>query len=220
MHNMMQAIKLDFYIIKGNYARFLVIAYIIGIAIGVFTKASYLTVPLIMIIMAATSGTYFSVRERNNLGKFYGALPLDRTRVVAARYLYTLIFGLINWAVAILLATVIMLAGNKGTDPSMFSFYASFSFFYFCLFIGIVFPIFYKFEYSKAYLFTSLPFYLIFILGLIISNKMDLTASLVQTFKYFTANPAMIWILGVGVGLAILAVSCLISINIYKKKDL
>jgi hypothetical protein len=217
---MMQSIKLDFYIIKGYSFRFLVIAYIIAIAIGLLTKAAYMMVPIIMILTAVSSGTYFSARERNNLGKLYGMLPMDRTGVVIARYIYTLFFGIINWAVSILLAIIIIFTGNKGTDLSVFSLYATFAFFYFCLFVGISFPIFYKYEYSKANLYTSLPFYLIFLLGLIVSNKMDLAASLLQTSQNLAANSTMVWILGVVVGLAILAVSCMASVSIYKNQEL
>ncbi|MEI6101797.1 MAG: ABC-2 transporter permease [Eubacteriales bacterium] len=221
MNNTLNSIRLDYYILKGTTKLFLAIAYVIAIVLGVFSKAPYLMVPIVMILTTVSSGQYFSVYEKNNLGRLYGVLPLNRTQTVVGRYVYTLVFGLLNWAVSIALAILIMLFINKsGSDFATFINFICFAFFYFCLFVGVSFPIFYKFPYSKAYAFTSLPFYFVFIFGMILSRNAAAAGTLQQLLKYFPDNSAMTWVLGIGVGLIILVLSCLLSVSIHKKNEL
>lgn len=221
MSNILKLIRLDYYVLKGNNKLFLVVAYVIAIVLGVFTKAPYLMVPIVMLLTTVSSGQYFSIYEKNNLGRLYGMLPLNRAQAVVGRYVYTLVFGLLNWAAAMALSIFIMLFVNKsGTDSSTFIFFICFAFFYLCLFVGISYPIFYKYPYSKAYVFTTLPFYLIFILGLILSRNAATAGSLTQLLQYFTDNSVMTWVFAIGFGLIILVVSCLLSVSIHKKNEL
>jgi len=220
MSNVLKSIGLDYYVLKDNLKMFLAIAYVLGIVIGSFTKSPYITVPIVMILSALSSGTFFSIYERNNLSKLYGSLPLRKNDVVIGRYLFTLIYGVINWIVSVALALIFLFYVDKGVTDTTFMVYISVSFFYFCLFVGVSFPIYFKYGFSKAYIYTSLPFYFIFIIGLIISRNANFAANLKQIVQYFTDNPAMIWVIGIGLGLIIIGISTFISSKIYKKSDL
>lgn len=96
--------------------------------------------------------------------------------------------------------------------------FSSASFLYFCLFIAVLFPIYFKYPFSKVYILANLLIYLITPIGLYVFKKTDLLKNLNQIIQYFTSNQYMIWITGIGVGLILLVISCSLSYLIYKKR--
>jgi hypothetical protein len=219
MGNVLKSIRLDNYILKAYYKAFIVV-YAIAIIIGIIAKIPALTVAIVVVITAPFIGTYFSVYEKNNLSKLYGILPLGKFEVVIGRYLYALFLSIINGIVSGILAYIISLFLNKGMDRLTFITYLSASFLYFCLFIAVQFPIYFKYSFSKVYIFSNLPFYLVFVIGAYILNKTDILKSLSQIIQYFTSHQNMIWVTGVGLGLILLIISCPLSYLIYKKNEL
>jgi len=219
MSNVLKSIRLDNYILKAYYKTFIVV-YVIAILIGIISQIPALTVVVVMVITAPFIGTYFSVYEKNNLNKLYGILPIGKYEVVIGRYLYALFFGIINGIVSGILAYIISIFINKGMDHLTFITCLSASFLYFCLFIAVEFPVYFKYAFSKVYIFTSLPFYLVFVVGAFIFKKTDILQHLSQIIQYFTSHQNMIWVTGIGLGLILLIISCPLSYFIYKKNEL
>lgn len=223
MSDILNSMRLDFYIIRANFKMLIAPAYILAIVLGVLTQATYMIVLIVMFISAISSGMFFSVYEKNNLSKLYGFLPLGKSEVVMGRYLYALLFGIINEIVSLTLTYIVSQILNKGIGQLEFSACISGSFLFFCLSVGIQFPIYFKFGFSKAYIFTNLPLYLIFISIFIIirtSRKTNILSSLGQVIQYFTSNPAMVWVTGIGLGIILFYLSFLLSSVIYKKSEL
>ena len=219
MSNVLKSIRLDNYILKAYYKTFIVV-YVIAILIGIISQIPALTVVVVMVITAPFIGTYFSVYEKNNLGKLYGILPLGKFEVVIGRYLYALFLSIINGIVSGILAYIISIFINKGMDHLTFITCLSASFLYFCLFIAVEFPVYFKYAFPKVYIFTSLPFYLVFVVGAFIFKKTDILQHLSQIIQYFTSHQNMIWVTGIGLGLILLIISCPLSCLIYKKNEL
>ncbi|HZK70196.1 MAG TPA: ABC-2 transporter permease [Clostridia bacterium] len=219
MSNVLKSIRLDNYILKAYYKTFIVV-YVIAILIGIISQIPALTVVVVMVITAPFIGTYFSVYEKNNLNKLYGILPIGKYEVVIGRYLYALFLGIINGIVSGILAYIISIFINKGMDHLTFITCLSASFLYFCLFIAVEFPVYFKYAFSKVYIFTSLPFYLVFVVGAFIFKKTDILQYLSQIIQYFTSHQNMIWVTGIGLGLILLIISCPLSYFIYKKNEL
>jgi hypothetical protein len=219
MSNVFKSVKLDNYILKGYYKAFLGI-YIIAIALALIAKNPALTVAVVMVISAPIVGLFFSVYEKNNLSKLYGILPIARSQVVVGRFLYALSLSIINGIVSGALAYVISLLSGYSLDHLTFIAVLSASFAYFCLFIAIIFPIDFKYPFSRVYIFSNLPLYILAVIGALVLRKTDLIKNMGQIIQYFTSNQEMIWITGFGLGLILLAVSCSLSSLIYKKREL
>ena len=215
MSNVWKSMRLDYYTVKANY-RLLFGVYALVIFVGALRQAS-LTIAIAMMFSISFSGLAFSLSEKNNLGKLYGTLPLGRTEFVIGRYLYTLLFGMISAVVSGSLAYIISLLTKHSMDQLTLVSYLSFSFLYFCLAVGIAFPTYFKFGFSKAYIFTMLPLYILFIGSIFISRKADVLNQVVQ---FFLSHQYMIWVTGIGAGLLLLTVSCLLSCFIYKRSEL
>ena len=219
MSNVLKSIRLDNQILKSHY-KALIVFYIMAAMIGILVQQQTLTVGIVMIITAPFIGTYFSVYEKNNLNKLYGILPLGKLEVVIGRYLYALLLSIINGIVSGILAYMISLFFKNGMNYLTFIIVLSASFLYFCLFIGVLFPIYFKYSFSKVYIFANLPFYLVFVIGAYIFKKTDIFKNLSQIIQYFTSHQNMIWVTGIGLGLIVLIISCTLSYLIYKKKEL
>lgn len=215
MSNVWKAMRLDYYTLKANY-RMLFGVYALIIFVGALKQPSVIIL-IAMMFSVTFSNMAFNLSEKNNLGKLYGTLPLRRTEFVIGRYLYTLLFGMISMVVSGSLAYIISLLTKKSMDQLTLATYLSFSFLYFSLSIGIAFPTYFKFGFSKAFMFTMLPLYVIFIAAIFIGRKADV---LRQMFQYFVSHQYMIWVTGIGVGLLLLTVSCLLSSSIYKTSEL
>ncbi len=217
MTNVIKSVRLDYYTLKSNYARFIII-YALAVLLAVFTQP-VIAIVIIMAFSVFLSGLVFSIYEKNNLSRLYGILPLRRTDVVIGRFIFALCFCLINMLVSGCMAYIISSYSGKGMEQSTFITYLSASFLYYCLAIGISFPIYFKIGFSKAYIFTMLPMYIIIMGSVLISKKADLSG-LKQTFQYYISHQHMIWITGCGAGLILLAVSCFVSCLITKRAEL
>ncbi len=210
MSNVTRSMRLDFHIQKASYKTFFGLGYALATLVGVATRTPYVAVLIAMIISAAFSSFVFLASERNNLGRLYGMLPLRKAEIVLGRYLYALLFGLVNEIAASALTCVISLVTGK---PLLFldlSAYVCASVLYFCLFTGIAFPVYFRFGFSRNYLLTNVPLYVVYAVGYGLVRKGKLEG-LRGAMQYFTSNPAMVWLAGVGGGLALLAVSYCLS---------
>ncbi len=219
MNNVFKSTKLDHYILKPYY-KVLTFLYVVAILVGLITRLPELTIFVVMMITAPFIGTYFSIYEKNNLSKLYGILPIGRNEVVIGRYLYALLFGLATLIISTLIAYILALILNSGLNSLEFIAFVSAAFFFFCLFVAVEFLVYFKFSFSKAYVVTSLPFYLVYAVCVYILRKTDILKNLSQTIQYFTSHPIMIWVAGFGVGLILLLISCPLSCKIYQKNEL
>jgi hypothetical protein len=219
MKNIIKSVRLDNYILKKFYLLFLLV-YAIGIALAIISQQPVLVVVLVVFISAPIVGVFFNIYERNNLSKLYGTLPIGKTNVVIGRYIFAILFVGINGIIAGGVAFVISLIINSSTSQLTTIAYISVAFIYFCFFIAVVFPIYFKLPFSKAYIIANLPFYLLIIAGVFVWRKTDILNNLNSAIQYFTDNQNMLWLSALGIGLVLLIISCPISIAINKKNEL
>jgi hypothetical protein len=188
-----------------------IIGYVLGAFLAVISKTPIYGALIVMIISAPLTGQYFSVYEKNNLEKLYGVLPLRKYEVVIGRYLYAMCIVIINGIVAAILAYVISIFTGKGTSIPEFLTYLSGGFLYVCLMVAVIFPLYFKFTFSKVYVFSNLPFYLIFILIFAFTRKTNVLEQVGPSAQALVSNLGMIAAIGFGLGLVLLALSCLLS---------
>jgi hypothetical protein len=220
MNTILKSFRLDNDILRVYFRTFPLLAYGLAILIAVLTKKPGLAIVVVMTISAPFVGLYFLLYEKNNLSKLYGILPIGKNEVVIARYLYALAFGVANSVAAGILAYIISLTVNSRMSQLQFLTYAFASFTYFCLYIAIQFPIYFEFPYTKVYIFSNLPIYLLAVAAAYLIRKDNLLQQLQQVIQYFTANPNRIWEVGLGLGLLLMLVSCPLSCLIHQKSEL
>lgn len=218
MSNLLNAIKLDFYTVKSVY-RMAALTYLISIIFG-FIAQPMVPIFIIMVFSVFFSGMVFSIYEKNHLNKLYGILPLGKSDVVMGRYLYAFFFGVVQAVLAGMIVYVISYVTNTAMDSFALIATLSLSFLYFCFAIGIAFPIYFKFGFSKAYVFTMVPIYLLFIGGVFISKKTSALNNLQRMIQYFSAHQGVILAAGIGLGILLLIISCSISYLVYQRSEL
>ena len=235
MNRIVNAVKLDFRTGKF-YLSMYPILFVVALGIGALVKMPIFTVILTIVLGVFISGGVFAINERNHGEKLYGTLPLRRSDVVLGRYLFglviglgaTVVAGLLGWLAATI-AGVDMgsLGPNRGTltpgaSYDLLIFWAAIgaAFLYYCFSTSVAFPIYFRFGFSKTYVLTMLPLYLVALAGLLVTRYFNVTLSMSDTVQFFDAHIWMLPVIGAVGGTILLAVSIGISTGIYARKEI
>ena len=217
------AVKLDFYTgrssLKTTYIALLIIAIVLGFA----TMLPLFSVLFTMVFAVFSAGTVFSAHEKAGSEKLYGILPLKKTEMIAGRYLYALLIGVIGLVIAFVLDVVITLVLRQSLDPASVVASLSVGFAYFGFAVGVSYPIYLKFSFAKAYVFTMLPMYIVIILIMLvtrISSRRGVTNPFAGLLQFFTDHAVLVPVLGAAIGLAFLAVSAVVANLVYTRKEI
>ena len=175
---------------------------------------------LTMVFAVTSCGTISSTQEKNHCEKLYGILPLKKSEMIVGRYLYALVIGAAYIVIAGILGFV--MSQMKGDSLDALSYWSSLSvgFIYFGFAVGVSYPIYLKFTFAKAYIFTMLPMYIIAVLCLVISSKTNFTGNFSRIIKFFTDHLYLVPIFSLLGVLILLAVSALIANLIYTRKEI
>lgn len=219
MNRILNATKLDFFASKSAL-KMTGILLLLATFIGALTKGPIYTMIFTMVFSVTSCGTIFSTHEKSHSDKLYGILPLKKSEMIVGRYLYALIIGAVFTVFAGILGLVMTRITNVSLDSFTFWTTLMLAFIYFSFAVSVSYPIYLKFSFAKAYVFTMLPMYVIAVLILILSKKTNFISNLSQVMRYFTENQVLIPILGILIGLLLLAISALIANLIYTKKEI
>jgi hypothetical protein len=219
MNNILHSIKLDYYILKSSDFRRILIVAVIAIVVGFLSKDPPITLGIIMMISGFFMGTIFAVVEKNNLNKLYGVLPVARNQTVIGRYIFTALAGVCMAAVATLLSFGVSLASNVTLGSGLiFSAWLCGSLLLFSLLVTVQFPLYFKYDFSKLAAIANLPYILVIIGGSYVLRKYPQFFG--QTISYFTQHPSMIWVTAIGGALVLFCISTVVSITLYKTREL
>jgi predicted membrane-bound mannosyltransferase len=193
---------------------------LIGIVIGVVAHGPIYTMLFTMVFAVTSCGSIFPAHERSHSDKLYGILPLKKAEMIMGRYLYALIIGAVYTVFAGILGFVMSRIMNVSLDSFTFWAILMLAFIYFSFAVGVSYPIYLKFSFAKAYVFTMLPMYVIAVLILVLTKKKNFISNLGQITRFFTDNQVLIPIFGILGGLILLTVSALIANLIYTRKEI
>ncbi|MCL2316238.1 MAG: ABC-2 transporter permease [Actinomycetia bacterium] len=236
MTTVVGAIRLD-YLSGRSYLRLYPLFFLLALLVGTVAKMPVFTILLVVILGVFIAGGVFANQEKNHGERLYGTLPLRRRDIVLGRYLYALILGtiasVIAWAFGLLasrLAGVDMgqlgprrssLGGTPGLNSLIMWFAIGAAFAYFCFAVAIAFPIYYQFGFARSYMFTMLPLYLVFLLGVLITRAINPgSLDVTDTIQFFIDHVYLLPIIGVVLGLLFWAVSWTIAHRIYVHKEI
>jgi ABC-2 type transport system permease protein len=218
MNNVFQVLKLDYYTVKTSSSRILMI-YLISVFIGISTQP---IVPIFMIMFfgVSFSGLTFSIIEKNGCEKLYGILPIHGKQVIIGRYLYGFILGIVNLIISIVSAYIIAIFSQQQMDSFILSLSITFAFCYYTFAVSITYPIYYKFGFSKSYIFITIPLYLLILLAAFLSDKINFTETITQLLLYFSNHYILFLFCGLILGIFMLIISAVISYCIFKNSEL
>ncbi len=220
MVNTLKSVRLDHAVLKAYYKIFMLV-YVLATIIAIVFKIPAITIPVVIVVAAPFISVYFFAYERNNLSKLYGILPLRRSEVVIGRYTYALLFGILNEVFSGILAYILSLILNAGIGYPEFFIFISAGFLYVCLYISIQLPLYFRFPFSKVYIFSNLPVYLVAVFLVYLLKRTDFLHPLSQAIQYFSSNQTMIWVTTcLGLGLILVMISSSFSWLIYQKGEL
>jgi len=234
MKRVSNAIRLD-WLSGRSYVALTAGISLVGLLIGSLTQMPIFAVILTVVLGVFGAGGVFAVQEKNHGEKLYGSLPLLRREMVLGRYLYAWLIGLASTVLAGLfgyLASVISGASIGSLGPKRGSlsvdlagdtvvFWAAIglAIAYFCFAVAVAFPIYLRFGFSRAYVLTMLPLYLVVLAALLVTRSLNLELNL-DSASFFFQNAYLLPIIGLGAGLVLLSISLPIAIAIYADKEI
>ena len=219
MTDILKSIRLDHLILRSRYGSFAII-FLVGVVVAVVAKTPELAIAFPLVLSAPFICTYFSVYEKNGLSRLYGILPLGKKETVIGIYCLALLIVVVDAIIAAAFTYILSVVLHMPMTQVEFAAYVSVSFFYFCLVIAVLFPLYFRFSFSRIYVVSNLPFYLVFVASFLIVKKTDWLANLAQVFQYYVSHAYLIWVTGFGAGLALLLISFPLAYQIHKRADL
>ena len=218
MNNIINSIKLDYYILKSTDFRRILVVAAVAVLVSYMSKNPPLALGIIMMMSGFFMSTIFAVVEKNNLNKLYGILPVKKQQTVIGRYTFTFLVGLALTVAATILALAISLFLNVGFGGFTLAFWICGSFLVFCLLVSLQFPLYFKYDFSKLAAIANLPYIVLIILGSYLAKKNPQFIG--QAAAFFIHNPFMIWVITILGALILLFISLLVSDAFYKKREL
>lgn len=142
-------------------------------------------------------------------------MPLRKSDVVIGRYLYALCIIVINGIIAALVAYIVSLLTNNAISSIEFLIYLSVGFLYACLMTAVIFPLYFKFSFSKVYIFSNLPFYLLFVILIVLTRKTNVLQQAGPAVQNLTSS---LTVAAIGLGLGLFLLSAYFTPGSYERK--
>ncbi len=222
MNKTLSFVKLDFFIIKP-YVKSIIYLIIMALIFGIFFREPGSAMSILMVYLCLMISYPFSIGEKNHANSLYGILPVDRKIIVSARYIYAIFIGLTGAFISIIFSFIISKIFNKAFILEEIFFTLSILILIYCFLVAFQFPIYFKLGYDKAKMLGVLPL-LIISFGVLFlttfSKNIEMTAFINNLNLLIQGNFALLSIIFLVIGIAILILSCFISLKIYKNKEL
>lgn len=219
MNRLYNAVKLDFRSAKVILPPF-ALTLAICIVIGALTKQPFTTLVVAMMFTTQVGSTIFQVNEKNNLGKLYGVLPLRKIERVLACYLYALILEIGSAVIAIIAALILYQTLDITFDTPSFLTVLGLSFVYYCFSVAFLYPVLMRFTFSKGYLFSMIPIFLMFFIVYVLAKNTVFLANARKFVPFFITHQYLIILFSGIIGIIILTVSFLIACPLAKREEL
>ena len=217
---MYDIMKLDWHAMKCYHVRLLIIP-IYLLLIGWVSPVCL--IPLAVFLLFSFSINSFYVEERGDLNRFYLTLPIKRSQVVLGRYLLSLtLFAAGELAGLALMPLANLFALSKWyPDLKWCMVLLSSGFLFYALLSLSMYPVLFKLGYQKGKIWGFyIPAALTTLIYIIVLEYDIYTEGFLTNLLSYASDhllTAVSMIIGLGAG--ILAISCLLSIKTYSRRD-
>jgi hypothetical protein len=225
MSKLQSFVRLDFVTVKPYFTvKTLLIYMAMTIYMAIITKNVASAIGVGMLFATMNIGYPCALGEKCNMDALYVTLGADKKTVVKGRYIFALLFNIC----AIAAVTAISLAalavtGTLGSAGETFGVLGA------ALAISVIFllvqsaqiPLYFKFGYSKAKLFSVLPFFLIaaFVAYFTISVQGGMSDAMIAFAEFIADNARAIAAATVVFLMIVVFVSYKLSLTFYKKRE-
>jgi len=165
MNNVLKMLRLDISLIKP-YSKSLLVVFIAPLIIICSTQDIVSGVIFCMTIMTMTSNYTFSIAEKNDLNRLYGLLPVSKKDIVAGRYLFSALSGLIAVIFGSVMSIIFFFLTKRPFALEEVIVSVSAGLTLYMLFTAVQLPAFFKFGAIKGRFISFIPFLGIFLVGI------------------------------------------------------
>lgn len=214
MAGYLKMVRLDYYTMKSQVIIYLTLAAIVMI-FG-FMGSSF----MIMCITgswftALLSSNIFAIQEKNGLHRLYGSVSISLSNIIMGRYIFYIFSFAISFMIISIIYVFMILLENKALELLDILLGFSMSLLVYSLIIGIQVPMFFKMGYTKAKIWTMIPFVGILAL-LIIPSFTSVLSGVVETIL---SHQVFLVIGGFFISCAILFLSYRFSLFAYRRRE-
>lgn len=219
MERVFKFAKLDLFMIKPYFRKYLLILLAVSIPIVISSKNVYM-MAFISLFYGLTMVSYpFVLSEKNNIENFYGTLSVNKKNIVNGRYIFALgvmiFFAIFSY--------IIMIVGNiilkEKFEPSELLFVLGTGFFMAVILLSLQLPAYFKLGYTKGKVFTYVPFILLAVgVPLFVKLIGGSAEKFKEILRYIENNTVMATSILVLAALLILQISNIVAQKFYLNK--
>jgi len=213
MSNSLKMARLDYFTFKSQ-----IVAYaslVLMIVLFSIMGSSFVTLAItVSWFVALLSTNIFAIQEKNELERLYASLSFSLKYMICGRYIFIFVNYVLAMFLSIFIGILISITQNRNIDYADVILGIFISLFVFTIITGIQIPIYFRLGYTKARVWSMIPFVsimAIFILPSFIDAFSNLIAELIK-------HQIILGIICFIVSFVILPVSYRLSIICYQKR--
>ena len=205
--------KLDFFTMKSQFAVYLSLVAIVLMFGFMGSSVTILCVTGAWFV-ALMSSNIFAIQEKNNLDRLYGSVSVGLKDIVLGRYAFILLNYLVSFVAVIIMHSGFALFQNKALELTDILLGFSLSLLTFSVITGIQMPLFFKMGYTKAKVWSLVPFIAVMAVVVIPS----LVSALSGVIEFMQANQSILIVCGILASCVIQFLSYQIAVVAYRKR--
>ena len=205
--------KLDFFTMKSQFAAYLSLAAIVLLFGFMGSSVTVLCVTGAWFV-ALMSSNIFALQEKNNLDRLYGSVSVGLKDIVLGRYAFMFFNYFISFLAVIVMYSIFALFQNRAVELGDISLGFSLSFLAFSIITGIQMPLFFKIGYTKAKIWSLVPFIAVMAVVVIPS----FVSALSGIIEFMQANQGILIISGILTSCIIQFISYKTAVVAYRKR--
>lgn len=213
MKNFLRVVKLDFFAMKSQFAAYLSLVVIILMFEFMGSSVTLLCITGAWFV-ALMSSNIFVIQEKNNLDRLYGSVSAKLDDIVVGRYVFIFLNYLISFIAVIILHFGFALYQNKALELPDIILGFSMSLLVFSAITGVQMPMFFKMGYTKAKVWSMVPF--IAVMGLMVIPQF--VSALSGVIDFMHSNQSALIGAGILASCIIQFLSYRISVVAYRKR--
>lgn len=215
MSNTWKVVRLDVSLVKP-YIKVICFTLLLPIVFAATNRSLLTGVSFAMCFIAMTTGYTFSITEKNSMERLYGILPVRKSEMVIARYIFVLVLGALALMVSLLTQPLILRAMGVTIDTWSIITAAIGGLLLFALYTAFQIPGYYKYGSIKGRVFMYIPV-AGFLATIFLLKKLPGNSSIITSIE---SSPMQLMVLTLIVVAAMYIVSISLSIRIVERKEM
>ncbi len=205
--------KLDFFTMKSQFFAYLSLAATVLMFGFIGSSVTVLCITAAWFV-ALMSSNIFAIQEKNNLDRLYGSVSVGLKDIVLGRYVFMFLNYLLSFIAVIVLHFGFALYQNTAFSIIDIMLGFSLAFLVFSAITGIQMPLFFKMGYTKAKVWSLIPFIAVMVLVIIPS----LVSALSGVIEFIQSHKGALMIGGILASCIIQFISYRIAVFLYRKR--